>query len=151
MSDSTVKPLLNYRLTVARRRAEELAGSNHVKSLRDEIGLLRLVIEQRLNQCQTEVEMALAGPQIAEMIGKVDKLVNSAHRLEGSLGQTLDKQALLNFAEKIIAISGRYIAEERLGDFGDEILAALSSTSSAAGTSVGPVDLEAVRVSALDD
>lgn len=143
--------LLNYRLTVAQARAEELAGSKHTKSLRDEIGLLRLLVESRINECKSGVELAVAGPQIAEMIAKVDKLVNSAHRLEGALGQTLDKQALLNFAEKIIAISGRYIAEERLSDFGDEILAALSSTSTSSITASEPVDLEAVRTAALND
>ena len=126
------KPLLNYQLTVARARAEQLTHSSNAKSLRDEIGLLRLMVETRLNSCKDELEMLMAAPQIADMIGKVDKLVNSAHRLEGALGQTLDKQALLNFAEKIIAISGRYIAEEKLSDFGDEILAALAATSVAA-------------------
>lgn len=123
------KELLNYRLTLNRERAEQLTHSANTKSLRDEIGLLRLMVEARLNSCKDDLELALAAPQVAEMIAKVDKLVNSAHRLEGALGLTLDKQALLNFAEKIIAISGRYIAEEKLGDFGDEILAALASTA----------------------
>lgn len=35
---------------------------------------------------------------------KIDRLVNSCHKLEGSLGQLLDKQAILNFASEVINV-----------------------------------------------
>ena len=96
--------LKNYMLTKWQARIERHKGSPDVKSLRDEVAILRMLMEERLNQCQSDMDLILNSGHISDMVMKIEKLVGSCHKLEGSLGQLLDKQAILTFASEVINV-----------------------------------------------
>jgi hypothetical protein len=98
--------LKNYQLTMFRAKLERHSGSADIKSLRDEIGILRMIMEERLNRCKDETDLILQSGPIADLVVKIDKLVGSCHRLEGSMGELLDKTSVLQFANVIISIIG---------------------------------------------
>lgn len=94
--------LQNYHLTKFRAEIERQANAPAIKSLRDEIAILRASLEIRLNRCSDETELILQSGPISEMIMKIEKVVASCHKLEGAMGQLLDKQAILQFASEVI-------------------------------------------------
>ena len=98
--------LRNLRLSRARwmTRAKELADSEGITSLRDEIAICRLMLEEKLESCQGPADLMLASPMIQELLMKIEKLVTSAHRLESSLGQLLDKAAVVQLTGELISI-----------------------------------------------
>lgn len=104
----------NYKLDKWRSRLNEKADAEGIKSLRDEIGILRIVLEERLNKCNDAHDLILQSGPISDMIMKIEKVVSSCHKLEGSMGQLLDKQAILQFASKVITILGNHIQDEQL-------------------------------------
>ena len=117
------KSLKNYQLTMFRAKLERHSGSTEIKSLRDEIGILRMVMETRLNHCKDETDLILQSGPIADLVIKIDKLVCSCHRLEGSLGELLDKTSVLQFANVIIGIiSDADIGPEVMNKIADRIL-----------------------------
>lgn len=94
----------NYVLTKFQARIERHKGAPDIKSLRDEVAILRMLMEERLNHCKDDLDLILQSGPISDLVMKIDKLVNSCHKLEGSLGQLLDKQAVLQFASQVISV-----------------------------------------------
>jgi len=98
------KQLYNYRLYKWGQRLQELGTSNHVKSLRDEVAVLRLLMEERLMKINDSTDLILQSGPISDLVLKIEKVVSSCHRLESLTGQVLDKQAVLQFANIVIDI-----------------------------------------------
>jgi hypothetical protein len=106
--------LRNYRLTQFSARAAELSHNSHVKSLRDEIGILRMMLEQRMNALNNTNEMIMHTPQISQLIMQINTLVTSAHKLELSLNEVLDKATLVLIADRIVELLSNNIENEAL-------------------------------------
>lgn len=112
-----------YKLAKWSTRMNEFADQPGIKSLRDEIAILRLMLEERLNMCQDSHELLLQSHAISDIVVKIEKLVSSCHRLEGSMGQLLDKQAILHFATNVVDIISNNIEDEQLlNSIADEII-----------------------------
>jgi len=114
--------LRNYRLTKFKAELDRHAGSPNIKSLRDEIGILRMVLEERLNQMQDAQDLIFNAGPIAMMVDKIERVVSSCHKLEAATGQLLDKQAILQFATQLITIISEEISdEEALSRLSDKV------------------------------
>jgi len=101
----------NYNLTKWRARVNELADNTKVKSLREEVGIIRIMIENILNRCQDEYDLAMNTGKLSDLLMKAEKLVSSCHRLEAANGQLLDKSMALNFAAGIVDIIATEIGD----------------------------------------
>ena len=108
--------LRNYQLTKFKARFERHAESANIKNLRDEIGILRMMMEEKINRCADETDLMLQSGPISDMVLKIEKVVGSCHKLEGSMGQLLDKQAILQFAGEMIAIIAEEIKDQAVLD-----------------------------------
>jgi hypothetical protein len=104
--------LRNYRLQKFQDRIFEKADSDIIKSLREVVGILRIIMEETFNQCQDSTDLMIYSPKIADLASKIEKVVVSAHKLEESLGSTLDKVQLLGIANKIVTIIGKHVSDE---------------------------------------
>jgi len=119
--------LRNYQLTRFQARLEKHATSPVLKSLRDEVAILRMMLEDRLNQCQDTTDLLLWSGPIGELVLKIDKVVNSCHKLEASMGQHLDKNQLLAFATNVISIVSNNVPDVKtLESISNQILAELT-------------------------
>lgn len=104
--------LRNYRLTLFNTRAGELRGSADIKGLRDEIAILRMTLEAKINQCESEHEMILQSGALSELILKIEKLVTSCHKLEKDMGVTIEKNQVINMAESIVAVVNKHVTDK---------------------------------------
>lgn len=121
------KQLSNYRLQKYQERVEDKSSSAQLKGLRDEIAILRMLIEERLNSCKDAHDLLLYSGPISDLIMKVDKVVNSCNRLEVALGVMLDKTQALQFAAEIVETVGRFVEDEdTLASISDEISQSLA-------------------------
>ena len=96
----------NYRLLKWKTRVAELGDNPNVKNLRDEVAILRLLMEERLNRIDDATDLIMQSGPISDLVLKIEKVVASCHKLEGSMGQLLDKAAILQFASEVITILG---------------------------------------------
>lgn len=94
----------NYQLTKFQAKMEQKADSSAVKSLREEIGILRMTLETVINRCQDESELLMSSNKIENLVVKIEKLVTSCHRLEKSSNFLIDKTTILKLATAIIDI-----------------------------------------------
>lgn len=103
----------NYRLVRYQRRVSELAESEGVKSLREEIGILRMVLEEILNSCESTNDLLMYSTKISSLSRDIERLVVSCHRLESSLGFLIDKSTVLNISNQIVQVVSNHIKDER--------------------------------------
>jgi hypothetical protein len=87
-----------------RQRYGDFADSSEIRSLRDEIAILRMVMEERLNMVQNDSEMLASCGQIASLAVTIERLVKSCNQLETRLGTLLSKPALLGIANNLVQI-----------------------------------------------
>jgi len=104
----------NYQLSKFKKRASALSDSEHINSLKDEVGLLRLLIEEKINRCEDTPELLLISGPLSDLIMKCGALVEKCHKLEFKLGNLLDKGKIIQVAQIIIEVISRNIDDEEL-------------------------------------
>ena len=103
--------LKNYRLTKFRQRIQEKANSDKIISLREEIGILRLLIEEKVNRCNDETDLLLISGPLSDLLMKSEKLISSCNRLESKLGNLLDRTKVVTMAQTFVQIISKYITD----------------------------------------
>ena len=108
--------LKGYRLQdpELRKRFDELSRDASLETVKQEVLLLRVLIEDRLNFCKNAAERASALQNLTSSLATIDKLLNSLERLQRAASITLDKPTLSRLSEKIITI-----LLDNLGDLPD--------------------------------
>jgi hypothetical protein len=103
--------LRNYRLRRWKQRVGELADSEGIKSLREEVGILRMLLEETLNQCKTPMDLLLYSQKMADLVMKIEKLVVSCDKLENRMGLLLNKDSVLQLANTYVQIINNHIED----------------------------------------
>ncbi len=87
-----------------RSRFEEMKASADLRTLKQDVALLRTVLEQRLNFARNEAEKIAAIQSVAPMFGTLDKLVGSLDKLERRSGEVLEKDAVQKLVLDIVNV-----------------------------------------------
>ena len=88
-----------------RIRLAELSGDMEpVKELRDIIALQHILIERRYNMVKDNNDLLAACGPLNQMIATMEKLINSAHKIEQNLGELLARNAVLGLAKTMCQI-----------------------------------------------
>lgn len=103
-----------YQLGVFQQRVREFATDPKIKSLRDEIGILRLVLEQLFNKCNDAHDLLIASSKIGQLVTQIKDSVIAASKLEAALGQTIDKAQAMQLAESIIAVIVMHVEDPEI-------------------------------------
>ncbi len=93
-----------YRLGRWQARVQELRDSDQVKSLRDEIGITRMLLEERFQKCQDSTSLMLESHNISELVLKIERLVSACHKIEKSMGDLIDKSDIIRLTDQFIAV-----------------------------------------------
>ncbi len=101
-----------YHLTKYRERLDELDSPNQdIKNLREEIGIMRIVMEAIVNQCDGPAEILCHAPKISDLATKIGKLVTNCHNIDKSLGQYLDKNDIVQIAQEIVQVISGVVSD----------------------------------------
>lgn len=123
--------LKNYRLAKFKTRVTELGNSDHIFSLKEEIGILRMILEEKINACADVHDLILISGPLSDLVMKVDKITTSCERLESKLGNLLDRTKVMQFAQSIVQIISKHIEDDViLEQVADEILTVLEQNES---------------------
>jgi hypothetical protein len=121
------KSKFDYRAGKWQARIDEISHAEDIKDLRQEAGVLRLLIEERLNQCNNANELMIHAGAIGDLTTRLTKLVEQISKYDRECGNTLDKAQIVAFAQRFVAIASKYIEDEdaRL-EFSGEIMGSIS-------------------------
>lgn len=110
------KRVNQYRLQVWQERIHEFTESEQVKTLRDEIGILRFLLETMLNKCGSATELMIYSQKIGDLVMKIEKTVRSCDRLESNMGMLIDRAGALILAAKIVETITEHVKEPAIID-----------------------------------
>jgi hypothetical protein len=120
----------NYNLAKWKSHLEsKLKDSDAVMSLRDEIGILRVLIEERLNNCQDTTDLLLNSSVIADLISRVERVVVACQKIEEKRSGLLDKGKAIQLAGEIVKVISGFVSD-------DEVLGAIATKIGEAVTRV---------------
>ena len=116
--------LSNYRLLKYQDRLLEKKNSPEVKTLREEIAILRMTLEEIMiaaEQVEGGQGLFLYSSRIVGVVDSVTKTIQACHAMEEKVGAVLDKSKVLMIADSITTVISRYVSPEILGKINDEI------------------------------
>jgi len=96
----------SYLLTDPRfqTRMAELGTADEIKSLRDEVAIARMLIEERLNKIKTDQDLFTATGAINSLLLTVEKLVSRSHILEQNLGQLYHRSTVVQLMQAVVEV-----------------------------------------------
>lgn len=125
-----------YSLKLGQYQTRVAQQANHplVKSLREELGILRMTLETHLNRCYDEqgrpddLNLLNRQPAIIVLVDQIHKLVRSVHFLDKELGAVLDLAAATEWVQDIITIIAKYVSDSNvIQSIGNELLTSLDN------------------------
>lgn len=105
------REIRNYRLRRYEQRVGELARSHGLKSLHEEIAILRVTLEELINSCDNDNLLLLYSDRIASLVGQITNTVKTCVLLEEKVGLVLDRNQTLVVADKLLQIFDRHISD----------------------------------------
>lgn len=125
--------LRNYRLTQYATRVGELAGNTEIKSLREEIGIVRMTLETLLNSCKTQNDALIYIDKINSLVDNIKKLIEASQKLEEKNHNLLDRKVVIVIGDCIVQLLSQYIADpDQLNEIGGKICESIENAASGA-------------------
>lgn len=95
-----------YLLTNPRFRArlEALSEGEEIKSLRDEIAIARMLVEELLNKVKDSEDVGMVSGRVNALLLTIERLVSRAHVIEQNLGQLLQKLSVLKLMQTVCEV-----------------------------------------------
>lgn len=100
-----------YKLAILRAEYKHFTDDDKIKGLQDEIGLLRLVLQEHLNTVAEPGDLLLISHTVSDLIRQISDVVQKCHKLDQSLNGLLDRKKIITFAEEVIAIVASEISK----------------------------------------
>ena len=123
-----------YRLQRWQTRVGEMADNGNTKNLREEVAILRMILEEMLNSCNDSMDLLLYSQRMADLVIKIEKLVTSCDRLENRMGLLLSKDSVLQLAATYVQIINTYVVDpEVIEQISTEMISATSTFESNLG------------------
>lgn len=95
-----------------RVRIKNLKDHEEAKSLRTEIGVLRLILESRLNGLEDDTQLLLQQQSISDLIIKINTLVTSCHKIETHLSNILTSDQAAQMINEICDIIDELVEDQ---------------------------------------
>lgn len=117
-----------YRLGKWEDRKNALSDDSSIKSLREEIGISRIVLEEIMGACRDAQDLIIYSERIIKLTGSINTLIVSCQRLEEKTGALLDKTQVLTICDVLIGIVTDYVVDpDTLTLIGDRVEKALAA------------------------
>ncbi len=134
-----IHSLAKYRLKQHGQRVAEFACDDEVKSVRQEISILRMTLEDVWNSCTDTNKLLLKIDQIQQMVGNIQKTIESAQRMEERTNSLIDRKVVVVIADSMVNVISDYVKDpDALTEIAERICASIEHATSQQ-TTVGTV------------
>ncbi len=115
--------LNSYRLGKYQQRMRQFATSTRLRSIDEEIGILRMLLETIFERCEKyDMDVYLYSQKITELVHAIRNCVIVADKLATKDGMLIGRDEAIKIAQKVIEILPKYINnQEDLLKIADEL------------------------------
>lgn len=114
MVDLPGKSLNLYRIRKWQNRLSEFKTANGSRTLSEELALLRMILEETVNNCQSEMDLMLYSTKISDLVNDIKGLVLAADKLETKAGSLIGRTEGMVIAGKMVEIISRHVTDEKI-------------------------------------
>jgi len=116
-----------YLLKKWNKRVGELTSSPQIKNLHEEVGIMRMMLEETLNQCTDSHDLIIHSRTITTCVDKIQKLVETVDKMDSR--EALAPQTLLQLAGDWVKIINVYITDPVvLEELGGKLIETVEAT-----------------------
>lgn len=106
-----------------REKIGDQADHPKFKSLREEVGILRMMLDNKLEQIKDNVQLMLQSQSVSALIQQIRDTLKVCQHIELSSGQMLDKNQALQLVTEIADIVSKYVTDpDTIRILADEML-----------------------------
>lgn len=103
---------LMYNLGRFQERVTEMVENPKAKSIRSEIAILRMVLEQVFQKMDSTSSMLSMMPHVKDTTLAIGKLVQTCQTIELNMEKHLSQTDIVNLATGIVQVIGKYVEDE---------------------------------------
>ena len=105
-----------YELKASKYQAaiERHCEHDGVKSLRAEIGILRMLMETRLNLIQDDTDLMLQSQSISNLTVQLEKLVSSCNKIDLQLSNIITEDHAIQWMAEISDVIAEYVKDSEI-------------------------------------
>ncbi len=96
---------------LANERMPVFSKGKNKYDLSQELGILRICLEQILNKCDNELILQQHNPQISKTIEQITKLIESSLKLDQKLGELVSKGEMIEIASSLVGVIQKHIQD----------------------------------------
>ena len=85
-----------------------------VKSLRTEIGVLRMIMESRLNAIESDTDLELNSQSISNLAVQIEKLVTSCTKIDLQLSSIITEEQAIQWTMEIVEVINDHINDSEI-------------------------------------
>jgi hypothetical protein len=98
-----------FNLAVWQARLEQQKDHPQIKTLNNEVGILRILVENKINACKNDTDLVIHSQGISDLIMKLTALVGAATKLDEQMKRSLNKSQVEVYTAQVIEILARHI------------------------------------------
>lgn len=102
--------LNRYRAALWKSKIGAMSSGDNIKDLRDEIGILRVMLDEQLESCTNSAVLLQNSGRIGDLVMKIERTVSTCQRIDKELGQFIDKQTAVRIGQEIVSILAEQIS-----------------------------------------
>jgi transketolase C-terminal domain/subunit len=119
-----------YQIEKYKDTYERMYRKQDYKSLRDEVALIRMMIQKVMANCDGNDSLLIAtSPLISRMLESTEKLVSSAHKMDVATGKTISEDSLIDFGAEMLALMQEYIPQDNWESVSKKVLELVNKTA----------------------
>ncbi len=103
-----------YQIAKFQERIDFKANHPKVKSVTDELAVLRMTLEAKLNKIQDDQELVMQSSSITEMVTSIGKLAKLLTQIDKVTGESLDRNQAKAWVSMVISIISTYVTDPDL-------------------------------------
>ncbi len=120
--------LAKYRLKQHGERVAQFACDDDIKNIRGEIAISRMTLEDIWNSCTNTNKLLLQIDRVQQSVGQIQKLIESAQRMEEKTNTLIDKKIVVVIADSIVNIVSTYVKDpDALTDIAERLCASIAN------------------------
>lgn len=96
-----------YLLNKWQDRVDRQANNPKIKSLREDIGILRMTLENKMNRMEDDADLDMRSGQLTELVSQIERTILTAHKIEKESGLVLDKTQAMVWIQMILEAVSR--------------------------------------------
>lgn len=103
-----------YHVAKWRDRIERHGDHPRIKSLREDIGVLRMTLEAKLERMEDIADLDMRSGQITSLVQEIARTIQIGHKIERESGYLLDRSQAIIFIEELLATISFHLKDEAI-------------------------------------